>query len=393
MKYSKVITLFLLLILSCASLVAQIDDGAYQGFKVNKNAKEPDIVTIHVLSLGNGVCQFSEGTNRKPLQGAYHIIIKRNKYYIGNFRKGIANGTWEEYFYNSLYEKGTFKDGKYDGKVYEYGSNGLENKYPGVSTVRNGVMQHYISYFSNGQIEKERFYDENGQFHGEMITYNKEGKVIGIENYQHGYQNGKSMLEDSQGYKTTSEYTRGKITGEYCRFYPNGNIQKKGTYDENGKRCGEWVYRAENGDLQLVEHLLNDQLHGEVRNYYKGNVLQCIEEYAKGELNGKRTDYDESPHVISQETMYANGRREGEFKIYHTGILWREGVVKNGRTIYEKEYQDGKLQIVRLLDEEGDLVNVEQYNGSGQKTYKNKNYKKHPSIQLKENSSGVIDVE
>ncbi len=384
----------LLLILFCIPVVAQMEDGSYQGFKVVKGQEQPDIVTINVLSLGNGICQFSESSERKPLQGTYHIILNKNKYNIGNFKKGITNGEWEEHFYGALYEKGTYKNGKYDGKVYQYGAKGLENKYPAVYTLKDGIIQHFISYYpSNGQVKEEKFYDDAGKLHGGIMTYAEDGTVTGCENYRHGQRNGAHMKIDGQGYKETSGYADGKLTGAYCRLYPNGNLQRKGAYDENGKRTGKWTFGEEDGNIKFEEDYLDDKLNGERRVYYKNGDLLRVEEFANGQLNGKSTEYDENPHMISREVTYADGRQNGEFKIFHKGILWREGISKDGRTVYEKEYEDGKLQIIRLLDERGSLVRVEQYNKTGQKTYKNTDYKKHPSIKLKENTSGVIDVE
>ncbi len=394
MQYKFSILCFFFLMFVCKPVSAQMDDGSYQGFPVVKGKDQPDnIISIYVLSLGNDLTMFNEAGTKKPLQGTYHIILNRNKYNIGNFKKGLAHGDWEEHFYGKLYQKCTFKDGKYDGKVYIYGIQGSDNKYPDIITFKDGLYQHYISYHSeNGQLEEERFYDENGKHHGEVTTYDKDGNIIRIQNYQHGELHGTQMIIEDRGYKETTEYADGKRNGEYSRLYPNGNVYSKGKY-ENGKKNGLWVNGDENGDIKSEENYLNDKLDGVSRQYYSGNVLHRIEEYSAGMLNGKRITYTENPHQILRESTYVNGGENGPFKQYYKGLLWKEGVYKNGQVAYEKEYDKGKLRTVKSLDADGSLVKIEEYNTTGKKTYKNQTYKKHSSIKLKENASGVVDIE
>ncbi len=385
--------LYLLLVWVCIPATAQMNNGTYQGFKIIKNQDGPDVISINVLSLGNDVCQFGESESKKMLDGHYHIIIHRNKYVTGNFTKGIANGDWEEFIGNKLNVKSSYKNGKYDGRVYRYGVMGLDNKYPAVSTFKDGIIQHKISYHQNGQVYAEIFYDENGWRNGNEITYDKDGNITGDENYLHGKHHGKQMEISTDGYKLTSGYNNGVLTGEYCRLYPNGNVEAKGAYDENGKKAGKWIWGRIDGSISTEANYLNDQLHGEEQIYYESGILQRCAEYTNGKRNGKSIYYRENPHVISEEGMFVDGKHHGEYKIYSYGKLSEIRVYREDVVVSEKEYVDGKLRTIRLLDENGSLVNVEQYNNAGKRTYQNTGYKKHVSIKLKESASGVIDVE
>lgn len=379
-----------MLSLACLSMTAQMKDGTYEGFKVIKNQEGPDIITINVLSLGNGSCRFSEDESKKPLDGTYHIIVNRHRYATGNFAKGIANGDWEEYIDDELYEKGFYKNGKYDGKAHAYKRL---SGYHTIYDMKEGVIQHAVTYYESGQLHIECFYDENGKRNGDEITYDKDGNVIGKQHYLHGSYHGKQMEIGSDGYKKTSEYNNGTRVGEYCRLYPNGNIAEKGTYDENGNKTGKWIWGQENGNISTEATYLDGKLNGEERTYYKNGLPKRVAEYTNGKRNGKTVYYNEEPHVISEEGMFVDEQRHGEYKIYSGGILWKVQLYQNSTAVSEKVYENGKLRTLRLLNENGSLVNVEQYNNAGKKTYENKEYKKHPSVKLKENASGVIDVE
>ncbi|NDV57368.1 toxin-antitoxin system YwqK family antitoxin [Bacteroides sp. 519] len=371
------------------SAYAQMEGGDYKGFLIKKDQELPDIITIRVLELGNYISQYSEVETGKPLNGTYHIVVNRVKYNIGNFTKGIVNGDWEEYRYNSLAEKGTYKNGRPDGDYCYYSDGYVETRH----TYKNGTSVHRISHHANGKVSEEFSYDNEGKIHGNRVRYNNEGILIASKGYAHGKYHGKHFEMDSQGQTTTSHYEHGQQVGDYSIHYANGNIREKGTYNKNGEKIGKWIFAQENGDIKQEITYLNDKRHGQEKSYYKGNIVKSIVEYANGKRNGKSTYYDESPNTIENEGDYQDDKPHGVHKVYHKGILWKETLYRHGEAIQEKQYEDGKIKLLMLLDETGRLVNVQQYNKAGEKTYKNTTYKKHPSIQLKEDDSGIVDIE
>ena len=405
---------FILLISLCLTIEAQLDEGVYQGFKVMKMDKNsiPDIINIQVNKLSTaGVTSFSEEKN-KPLNGRYHIIIHKYKYIIADFSKGLPHGNWTLYSYNKEAEKASFKNGKYDGEVHEY--------YDGhsITTLKEGVMQHHISYHPNGKLKVERFY-ENGRLNGEMKEYDNEGKLIREAHYLQGKRNGKYMERNLDGYTSTSNYKNDVLEGEYVELFGNGQIAQKGSYDSSGKKTGRWVRYKNDGTLIEDVGYLDGVYHGEKRSYSQGE-LSSVTEYEKGKNHGKHIwYYSANPKIKREEKNYVNNELEGPTKYYtDKGVLYTEILYKKGKetltrefdrnsgTIYaESTYKDGNiirkkiydnkgnLKLLRLVDERGSLVDVQEYNTNGTIIKTNKNYKKPASITVREDASGIIDIE
>ncbi|MDR2916714.1 MAG: hypothetical protein LBV74_18115 [Tannerella sp.] len=390
MNIRKILLLFVIALSGCEYLSAQMREGSYQALKTSKE-NTVETVPVHVVPLGNGLFHFNEGDPRKPLEGTYRFTVNRVEYHIGNFKKGFADGDWEHFRNNKLLEKKTaYKNGLLDGKHVRYEEDGTEDY---VYTYKNGLKQHYISWYSGGKKREERFYDENEYLHGEMFTFDADGNVKDEKRYRHGSREGVQVETDQDGYKVSQEYADDKKYGVYSKLYPEGNQCEKGTYDENAKKTGLWTSWYADGSPNTEEHFLNGILNGEKRTYYTGKKLKSEEDYMEGKLHGRKIEYDEDPHRVSREMTYSEGDLHGAFKIWHNGILWREGAYQDGKMIYEKEYADGKLQIVKLLDENDALIPVEKYDNTGKRTYKKTDYRRHPAVILKESASGVIDVE
>lgn len=381
--------LVLLILALPATIAAQIRDGSYKALKTG-SGDAVETITVKVVPLGNGVLHFHEGDPRNPLTGTYRIILSRSEHRTGNFKKGLADGDWENLYDDKLQEKSFYKNGLRDGKTIRYRRNG-EEEY--VLTCKNGLKQHYVSYYPGGRVQEEQFYDENGNLHGEMFSYDEAGNSKSEKRYRHGKLQGTQVEVDGNGSKTSREYVDGKRWGKYSKSYPNGVPAEEGAYDENGEKTGLWATRNEDGSPKAKEHFLNGKRDGEKRVYYAGGNLKSREQYAAGELHGKTTEYDEDLHHSTREVTYSKGRLHGPFKVWHNDILWREGAYQDNKLIYEKEYTGGKLRIVKLLDENGALVPVEKYDNTGKRTYKNKDYRNHASVILKESSAGVVDVE
>ncbi len=382
-------------IIGCASPVcAQLDDDekSYQAFKIKKGQTGPaggEMVTISPLPLGNGVIFFRNGRDNTPLTGTYRLVISNTKYAIADFVKGLAHGDWEDYHYNSLYWKGSFARGySADGKSFTY-----ENDYTAERTRQGGVLRHYIAHYKNGQVREEIFYNENGNREGNVKTYDKSGVVTAESNYVDGIRTGiqRTVLRD--GYVEEVEYNeKGRKEGHYAKFYPNGNVVEQGVMDREEKKTGRWIFGYENGNPKEEAEYLSGRLHGLKRTWFEENLPESEENYKNNFLDGRVVYWQREPHQITSEGSYLAGDRHGVFKVYHDGILWREAIWFENREVGNKIYDNGKLQLVQLLDETGSLTDVAKYDNTGKRTYRNSGYKKHTSIEISEDASGVIDV-
>ena len=367
------------------------DDRNYQAFRIEKGQSSPaggEMLTISPLPLGNGVIFFRNGRDNTPLTGTYRLVISNTKYAIADFEKGLAHGDWEDYHYNSLSWKGSFARGRYDGKSFSY-----EDDYTAETTWQNGVIRHYIARYKDGRVREERTYNANGRREGNEKTYDGNGVVVDDRTYTDGIITmRKTRLRD--GYLEEVEYNeKGRQEGRYAKFYPNGNVVEQGVMDSEEKKTGRWIFGYENGDPKEEAEYLSGRLHGLKRTWFEGNLLQSEENYNNNRLEGRVVYWQREPHRITNEGSYLEGDRHGAFKVYHDGILWREAIYVEDREVGSKIYENGKLQLIQLLDETGSLTEVAKYDDTGKRTYRNREYKKHKSFNISEDASGVIDVQ
>ena len=113
----------------------------------------------------------------------------------------------------------------------------------------------------------------------------------------------------------------------------------------------------------------------------------------KGELQ-KTYSYQEGMNI---ETSYSPGYENAGYVEEYYKIDKKVGPNSTSTSTYlvkVKHYdKNGKLKSLSLMNEKGVMVVVQEYNASGKATKTNKDYKKHASFTLKEDASGVIDIE
>ncbi len=101
----------------------------------------------------------------------------------------------------------------------------------------------------------------------------KRGKPSGI--YRAFYPDGKQLLFAVYGW--------GSLHGDWTEYDPTGRITVKGQYRQ-GKRDGTWAFR----DQGIVGHYKNGQKNGSWK-YYENGKLVKKEKWRKGELKQGRT--------------------------------------------------------------------------------------------------------
>ena len=87
--------------------------------------KEYPIDRITAINLGDGRILHREISGDKPLDGEHRIIDGYHSAYIlARFKDGLYNGDYEEYIYNKLKAKGSYKEGWKDGTFRKYDDEG-----------------------------------------------------------------------------------------------------------------------------------------------------------------------------------------------------------------------------------------------------------------------------
>jgi antitoxin component YwqK of YwqJK toxin-antitoxin module len=387
MNTKQIIIVLLPALLSVLPAKGQIKAGVYYGFEVKKGQNIPDVIPIKVMDVSVDVEKFMDATTNKPLQGAYFISETVVKIHVGNLKNGIPDGEWEYYYQENLYNKAVYVNGKLDGKFYTYSDGRISSE----KTYKNGIIQHYISHYANGQLETEEFYNEKGQRHGNIVLYDKEGKITEEKTYVNGQLEEKNVKDDNK-YTDVNKYKDGTLI--FTReTYPNGNLKHEASFNENGQITGKEIYGYENGKVKS-EALYSDGKKQEEKRYFKNGLLESERTYDEKGNDIRAAYYNENPYYLWEEDNFMDGKIHGAQRIYEgKDLLRRETYYVHGDVIREKNYENGKLISLFLADETGQLVRVEEYDKTGKKTYKNKEYKKHPSIKLKEDAAGIIDIE
>jgi antitoxin component YwqK of YwqJK toxin-antitoxin module len=179
------------------------------------------------------------------------------------YKNGLLEGEYSEIYDNGAVKlKGKYINGKKDG-VWE--SNKQDGSHRPTETFKNGEVIKRITYFTDGKVEMERNFDENGKQHGVEKKYDWEDGSLKTElNYVHGKQVGKQvryMSSNAGNFIETSNFNEaGQKDGDYSEiFVEKKNIKAKGQYVKD-KKNGKWTYGYENGFLYKEEIYDNGKL-------------------------------------------------------------------------------------------------------------------------------------
>lgn len=368
-----------------------MDDG--KTYKANKIVnKQPDfsVVNIQQISLGNGVQVYKDIDKRMYISGDYYIQIYPSLYALATFNKGILQKDYQEYRDKSLDKKYFYKNGLLEGVQETFYTEGGKRS---VSQYKNGIILSRTDFHQNGQIAQDEKYDEQGRRNGVIVAYDSDGKKKSESNYGHGSLQGRSVEYDKDGATKVTYYKDSRAEGEYKLIYANGKTKTEGLNNSNSNKEGKWTEYYDNGNLKNEIFYTDGIKDGVDIAYYENGKIKSSAEYKKGLKNGAYKEYNESPYVLLTESSYKDDRLDGIYKGYNEGKIWRDCIYKDGKLISEKQYLNGVLSVLKMLDQYGNLVDVRKYDAAGKSTYQNKSYKKNKDVRLVEDDYGIIDID
>ena len=137
--------------------------------------KEYPIDRITAINLGDGRILHREISGDKPLDGEHRIIDGYHSAYIlARFKDGLYNGDYEEYIYNKLKAKGSYKEGWKDGIFRKYDDEGRVTE---EKSYKSGKLDGaHRTFYTNGKLEMERFY-KAGKQDGKDVYYEFDGTL------------------------------------------------------------------------------------------------------------------------------------------------------------------------------------------------------------------------
>ncbi len=184
----------------------------------------------------------------KPLDGEHRIIDGYHSAYIlARFKDGLYNGDYEEYIYNKLKAKGSYKEGWKDGIFRKYDDEGRVTEEKSTNPATGRCPPHVLH--TNGKLEMERFY-KAGKQDGKDVYYEFDGTLRREHNYGDGKQTGKqySYIKGTFELKETSYYNeQGLLDGDFEQLYLLASPAQP-AITKNGQKDGTWVQIAESGD-------------------------------------------------------------------------------------------------------------------------------------------------
>ena len=325
------------------------------------------IQQIERIPMGDGtiVYRYALG-DKKHLEGECRLAVNEREYVVANFKNGLPEGKWETYRYNKLYEKRNYKNGKLDGNVITYDSDGkIVKEFTSSNGKRNG---RYTTYFTNGQLQKEQEY-KDGKEHGYLRTYDKDGVIRQDCYYEDGKRHGQQTIlynRDYEGYVQTSNYEHGVLVGDFSELYEDGGVKTKGKYDKAGKKTGLWIVAEKDGTIEDESEYENGMRNGKRKKYFVDGTVSSIRTYKNDKLHGLTIYYRYSTHKVEKERMYADGALHGPFKDYYEdGSVEAEGEHVKGKTVYQKTYhKNGEVRTVEKAEGSA-LKTIEKYDSTG----------------------------
>jgi len=250
------------------------------------------------------------------------IKIKSHKV----FNNGKRNGRWTFWNENgNIVRTGSYAAGKRDGS-YAYYFNDGSKKEEGAwkNDQRDGL---WAKYSNNGNTQKEGTYS-NGKKDGVWTTWNDKGLIASKYLYENNKVIDKWAFKYqfySNGNKKTLKSTRNnKLDGKQTTWHQNGQMKSIGNYT-TGKENGDFQEWYENGQMQSKVNYLNGNMDGAYSEWFDNGQMR-----------------QQGSYVDNEFYLTTRWNNEG-------GILIKDGngkwVGKNaeGRKLWAKEYQDGRL--------------------------------------------------
>lgn len=187
---------------------------------------------------------------------------------------------------------------------YEYFEDGgMKSAVPYRFGKEHGTCKYYFINAPHPlKIEMEM---RNGKRQGDFVKYYINGRLETRCTYQNDLLEGTEECYHIKGYRTSvTNYLHGKKHGQYVLYYPNGEIVEQGFFYED-LFDGEWLYYDDRGVLIGEGHY--DKGTGVQKGYnLNGNLVRVVH-YKDNQKNGDDIELDSEGDTV-KITVYENDR-------------------------------------------------------------------------------------
>ena len=248
---------------------------------------------------------------------------------------------------------GNLLSGKYNIIIHKY-------KYVEVDLTK-GVVDGALTLYSYNQ-EVSKYLMKQGMYDGEQSEYN--GSEVYL--FKNGVTIAYSSYHDNKQLKCQISYKNGKQDGEFIVYDKNGKIITT-KFLKEGKLEGEVMEDRWNGSIQRSNYV-NNELNGKYTKTYADRSMQTEGFYTNGLKDKTWIEFDKNGKK-SLETEYTNDKLNGIRKVFEDGELMKSENYKDGKRngeflVYENN--DGKIQLVKqdnYVDSKLDGISKHYYYG------------------------------
>lgn len=241
------------------------------------------------------------------LSGARITYFKTGQVsYKEQYVEGELNGEYISYYRDGQVEvKGQYEDGNKIGK-WEY-------------------------FFRNGNENRIQNFDERGKENGLETSFTKAGWKISEHSYDNGIVAAYKFFNKEGEVLSEGERKGGAL--DYVSFYQNGIKSAEGSYNKDGMH-GEWKYYDYNGALERIENFKDGIRVGEyISNFPNGDVEIKYQFNEEGESEGYYRNYYRNKDLFRQGYLLES-KRDGPWETYR----------RNGELRSTNFYSDLKQQ-------------------------------------------------
>jgi len=176
-----------------------------------------------------------------------------------------------------------------------------------LATLCKGQVKKF--YYSTGELKEEGAFDDKGKKTGAWKLFYPNGKINAEEFYKNGRRDGIIKTYGFEGTLQTVENWRAGIQEDSTwEYHSNGQVKRKGVF-KDGVYEGFWLTYYENGAVQNRGNYSMGQPSGEFIFYRFNGITEFQAQYVDGIKDGPAIEYDEKGRVK------AKGHYKGEEKV------------------------------------------------------------------------------
>lgn len=219
-----------------------------------------------------------------------------------------------------------------------------------IANYEQRIKSNPIYTFSDGRLEGKGKYKADGETpEGNWEFYYAAGNIKTKGSFdENGKRTGNWSFYNFDGSLDAVEnYKAGELEGRGINYFSNGNINNTGVY-KNGNATGEFNYYTYAGRKRINLNFVDGKIDGIRKEYFANEAVHYAESYKADSLDGAYKSYYENGQ-LETELTYVNGQAEGKTKAYYeTGELSLEGQYEHNQRsgIWKRYHKNGKLKTV-----------------------------------------------